>query len=149
MTSLSTLIYYPRSIGLFANGVFSGVGLTMNFVSVPAINATKDPLPSFVRTYKNASKLAIASIFLGTAANAACYYRTNEKKFLYTTLLTFFSFPFTLLFIAPVNNQLFALEKLGEDYDRNKVYALIDKWNKLQALRTITGTAAFIINLVY
>ncbi|KAG2203370.1 hypothetical protein INT47_010068 [Mucor saturninus] len=149
MTSLSTLIYYPRSIGLFANGVFSGIGLTMNGVSVPAIKASKDPLPSFVKTYNNASKMAIASIFIGTAANAACYYRTNDKKFLYTSILTFVSFPFTLLFIAPINNQLFALQKLGDSYDRNEVYALMEKWNKVQAFRTIAGTAAFIINLVY
>lgn len=149
MASLSTLIFYPRSIGLLANGIFSGVGLTMNLVSVPAIKASKDPLPSFVKTYDNASKLAIASIFLGTAANATCYYRTNDIKYLYTTILTFFSFPFTILFMAPVNNKLFALGKLGDGYDRNKVYTLINKWNKLQLLRTITGTAAFVINILY
>jgi uncharacterized membrane protein len=149
MTSLATLIYLPRSIGLFANGVFSGVGFSMNFVSVPAINASKDPLPSFVTTYNNASKLAILTIFVSTAANAVCYYQTKERRFIYSTALSFFSVPFTLLFIKPVNNQLFALQKLGDDYDRQKVRQLVSKWNKLQAARTIAGTAAFLINILY
>lgn len=149
MTSLATLIYLPRSIGLFANGVFSGLGFSMNLISVPAIKASKDPLPSFVTTYNNASKVAILSILISTAANAVCYYKTNEKRFLYSSILSFFSFPFTLLFIKPINNQLFALQKLGDDYDRQKVYQLVAKWNKLQAARTIAGTAAFLINILY
>ncbi|GAA5816471.1 hypothetical protein MFLAVUS_010000 [Mucor flavus] len=147
MTSLATLIYYPRSIGLLTNGFFAGIGLSMSFVSVPAIKASRDPLPSFIKTYKNASVLAVTNIFIGTAANAVCYYHTNSNKFLYAAVLTFFSFPFTVLCIAPVNNQLFAMEKLGDSYDRNKVNKLVEKWNTLQAFRTLTGIAAFVISI--
>lgn len=149
MTSLQTLIYAPRSIALFSTGVFTGLGFSMNLVSVPAIKASKDPLPSFVTTYNNASKVAMLNIFVGTAANAVCYYRTKNNKFLYASILTFFSFPFTLLMIAPVNNQLFAMQKLGDNYDRSKVQALINKWNCLQAFRTLTGTAAFVIGVFF
>ncbi|KAI9343002.1 hypothetical protein BD770DRAFT_398407, partial [Pilaira anomala] len=125
MTSLATLIYYPRSIGLLTNGIFAGLGVTLNCVGVPAIKASSDPLPSFIKTYNNGSKLAMTNIFIGTAANAVCYYNTKRTKYLYAAVLTFFSFPFTLLFIAPVNNELFALEKSGENYDRNKVSSLM------------------------
>lgn len=149
MTSLQTLIYAPRSIALFSTGVFTGLGLTLNLVSVPAIKASKDPLPSFVTTYNNASKLAILNIFVGTVANAVCYHKTKNNKYLYASILTFLSFPFTLLVIAPVNNQLFALEKLGDNYDRSKVQTLVNKWNCLQGFRTVAGTAAFIINVFY
>jgi uncharacterized membrane protein len=149
MTSLATLIYLPRSIGLFANGLFTGIGFSMNLISVPAIRASKDPLPSFITTYNNASKVAVLSIIVSTVANAVCYYKTKERTFIYSTALSAFSFPFTLLFIKPVNNQLFALQKLGDDYDRKKVHDLITKWNKLQAVRTIASTAAFLINILY
>ena len=149
MTSLHTLIYAPRSIALMANGVFTGLGLSMNFVSVPAIKASKDPLPSFVTTYNNAAKIAIISILTGTISHGICYYKTKQNKYLYASLLSFFSMPFTILAIAPVNNQLFALQKLGDDYDRQKVHALINKWNTLQAFRTITGAAAFAITVLY
>ncbi|KAI9366227.1 hypothetical protein BD770DRAFT_375681 [Pilaira anomala] len=110
MTSLATLIYYPRSIGLLANGIFAGLGVTLNCVGVPAIMASRDPLPSFIKTYNNASKIAISSILVGTAANAVCYYSTKRTKYLFVAVLTFFSAPFTVFFIAPVNKELFALE---------------------------------------
>lgn len=150
MTSLQTLIYAPRSIGLLANGVFTGLGVCMNFISVPAIRATKDPLPSFIVTYSNAAKVAVVSIIVGTVSNGICYYKTQEKSFLYASILSFVSMPFTIFCIAPVNNQLFLLQKTdGDNYDRKKVQELMTKWNRLQAFRTVTGAAAFIINILY
>lgn len=149
MTSLQTLIYAPRSIALISNGVFAGLGISMNCVAVPAIKASKDPLPSFVKTYSNGAKVAIVNILIGTISNAVCYYKTQENRFLYASILTFLSIPITAILIAPVNNQLFALQKLGDDYDRAKVQALVAKWNQFQALRTLTGTTAFLINVLY
>ncbi|KAL7314079.1 hypothetical protein PS15m_007734 [Mucor circinelloides] len=149
MSSLATLIYAPRSIGLFANGVFTGLGLCMNGVFVPAIKATKDPLPVFYQVYAKASKIAVLSIVVSTAANAVCYYRTKDTRFIYSTALSFVSLPYTFFCIMPVNNQLFAMEKEGSSYDRKKVEQHITKWNKLQYFRTITGTAAFLINILY
>ncbi|KAL9541543.1 hypothetical protein PS6_010249 [Mucor atramentarius] len=142
MSSLATLIYAPRSIGLFANGVFTGLGLCMNGVFVPAIKATKDPLPVFYQVYAKASKIAVLSIVVSTAANA-------DTRFIYSTALSFVSLPYTFFCIMPVNNQLFAMEKEGSSYDRKKVEQHITKWNKLQYFRTITGTAAFLINILY
>jgi uncharacterized membrane protein len=149
MTSLATLIYLPRSISLFANGIFSGIAVTLNFVCVPAIKASKDPLPSFITTFNNASKMAVFSALVGTAANAVCYYRTNDTRFIHSALLSFSSFPFTVFFLHPVNLQLFALQKDGDDYDTKKAKNLVTKWNKLQHFRTITGLAAFLINILY
>ncbi|KAI8642064.1 hypothetical protein BD408DRAFT_367093 [Parasitella parasitica] len=149
MSSLATLIYAPRSIGLLANGVFTGIGICMNCVCVPAIKSSKDPLPVFYQVYKKTSVIAIASIFVSTAANAVCYNRTKDTRFVYSTALSFLSFPFTVFFMRPVNNRLFAMEKEGDNYDRKKVETHITKWNQLQYFRTLAGTAAFIINILY
>lgn len=149
MTSLQTLIYAPRSIALISNGLFSGLGISLSFVGVPAIKASRDPLPSFIKTYNNGHIVAIFNILVGTISNAVCYYKTKENRFLYASILTFLSVPITAILIVPVNNQLFALQKLGDDYDRVKVQALLTKWNKFQTLRTISGTAAFVINVLY
>lgn len=149
MSSLATLIYTPRSIGLFANGVFTGIGICMNFVCVPAIKSTKDPLPVFYKVYEKTHVIAILSIFVSTAANAVCYYRTKDTRFIYSTALSFLSFPYTILFMRSTNNQIFAIEKEGSSYDRKKVDQLVTKWSKLQSIRTIAGTAAFVINVLY
>lgn len=147
MSSISTLIYYPRSVGLFANGVFAGLGLSGNFVNVPAIRASKDPLPVFYKTYNNGKIIAMASILVSTVSNSICYYRTKDVRFVYAAVLSFVSGPFTALFIAPVNNQLFALE--DKPLDARKVDTLVKKWNKFQYFRTATGVAAFVINISY
>lgn len=149
MSSLATLIYTPRSIGLFANGVFTGIGICMNFVCVPAIKSTKDPLPVFYKVYEKTHVIAILSIFVSTAANAVCYYRTKDTRFIYSTALSFLSFPYTILFMRHTNNQLFAIEKEGSSYDHKKVDQLVTKWSKLQIIRTTAGTAAFVINILY
>ncbi|KAG1032416.1 hypothetical protein G6F43_013776 [Rhizopus delemar] len=145
MTSLSTLIYYPRSISLLSSGIFAGFVLSVLYVSVPSIKASKDPLPAFVTTYGQGAKLAI-NILISSTASGYCYYKTKNLKFLYAALFSAFSIPFTAFFIAPINNQLFALQK-DDSYDINKVYGLVDKWAILHGFRAIAGTAAFIINV--
>ncbi|KAL9555764.1 hypothetical protein MBANPS3_002203 [Mucor bainieri] len=130
MSSLATLIYAPRSIGLFAN-------------------ASKDPLPFFRQVYTRTSQIARLSILVSTVANAVCYYRTKDTRFIYSTALSFVSFPFTILFMMPVNNELLAMDKEGANYDRKQVYQRVVKWNKLQYVRTLSGAAAFLINILY
>ena len=146
MASLSTLIYYPRSISLLSSGIFAGFALSVLYVSVPSIKASKDPLPTFVTTYSQGKKLAMTNILIASTASGYCYYKTKNPKFLYAALFSAFSGPFTVFFVAPVNNQLFALQK-DDPYDVNKVYGLVDKWAILHGIRAIAGAAAFIINV--
>ncbi|RCI06299.1 hypothetical protein CU098_013293 [Rhizopus stolonifer] len=148
-TSLYSLIYVPRSIALLSSGLFAGASISINYTNVPAIKASKDPLPVFVKTYKQGAKQAITEILVSTAAGAACYYYTHDKRFVYASIASFFSAPFTAFAIAPVNNQLFALEKQGDNYDRKKVYELVKKWNKLHAVRTCASIIAFLIHVLY
>ncbi|ORE04939.1 hypothetical protein BCV72DRAFT_6374 [Rhizopus microsporus var. microsporus] len=147
MTSLATLIYYPRSIGLLSTGLFSGMTAGVLTISVPAIKASKDPLPAFVTTYKQGAKFAMVTILTATASNGYCYYKTKNNKYLYAALLAFFSAPWTAFVIAPVNNQLFALQK-DSTYDVNQVNQFVDKWAVLHSARAIAGAAAFLVSVV-
>lgn len=149
MSTLSSLIYYPRSISLFANGAFVGISICMNFINVPAIKASRDPLPVFLTTYKRGSKIAISSIIIASASNALCYYRTENLRFLYASLFTAAVIPYTLLFMKPTNNQLFALEKDGTNYDRKKVDQLVTQWDQRQYIRTAASISAFLLNILY
>jgi uncharacterized membrane protein len=148
MSTLSTLIYYPRSLALYANGAFVGLSLTMNLVTIPSIKSSKDPLPVFLNTYIRGSRLAIPSILVTSASNAVCYYHTKNPRFLYASILIAAVIPYTMLFIAPINNQLFALEKDGNNYDRKRVDQLLIKWNKRQYVRTIASSASFLLTVL-
>ncbi|CEG68236.1 hypothetical protein RMATCC62417_04537 [Rhizopus microsporus] len=147
MTSLATLIYYPRSIGLLSTGLFSGMTAAVLTISVPAIKASKDPLPTFVTTYKQGAKFAMATILTATVSNGYCYYKTKDNKYLYAALLAFFSGPWTAFVIAPVNNRLFALQKDGS-YDINQVNQIVDKWAVLHSVRAIAGAGAFLVSVM-
>ncbi|KAG1174672.1 hypothetical protein G6F70_004664 [Rhizopus microsporus] len=142
-----TLIYYPRSIGLLSTGLFSGMTAAVSTISVPSIKASKDPLPTFVTTYKQGAKFAITTILTATVSNGYCYYKTKDNKYLYAALLAFFSGPWTAFVIAPVNNQLFALQK-DDSYNINQVNQLVDKWAVLHSVRAIAGAAAFLVSVM-
>ncbi|KAI9486210.1 MAG: hypothetical protein EXX96DRAFT_548130 [Benjaminiella poitrasii] len=146
---MSMNLYYPKTIGLISTGLFAGFSLCLNFVNVPSIRASKDPLPVFCKTYSNGARFAIVSIFIGAASNALCYYYTRKTNFLYSSLLMFAVPPFTIAAIAPTNNKLFAMESQGDNYDRKKVYDLVAKWNKLQWVRTTCGITAFLFRILY
>ncbi|CAO3677013.1 unnamed protein product [Rhizopus stolonifer] len=147
MASLNALIHYPRSIAVLSSGIFAGTSLSILYASVPAIKASKDPLPSFVVTYNKGKNIAIINILVSTIAYGYCYYETKEKKYLYSAILSFFSGPFTAFFIAPINNQLFALQK-EKSYDVDQVKKLVDRWQVLHAARFIAPAIAFAINVI-
>ncbi|KAJ2727169.1 hypothetical protein GGI07_000053 [Coemansia sp. Benny D115] len=58
-------IYYPLASSLFSNGLFAGLGYTMNFVSVPCIKASPDPLNVFATNLEKAAKIGILTSIVG------------------------------------------------------------------------------------
>ncbi|OBZ87976.1 hypothetical protein A0J61_03975 [Choanephora cucurbitarum] len=138
----------PRTFALFATGIFSGTTFCVSYASIPAILASKDPLPAFVQTYKKGATIAI-SIVISAISNGACYYYLKDPRFIWSGFFSFLCIPITKFLIMPINNQLFAMEKLGDDYDRNKVYQLVNKWSSMHALRTLSAFVAFAIHVLY
>ncbi|KAI8099103.1 uncharacterized protein BX664DRAFT_320392 [Halteromyces radiatus] len=141
-------LVYARGISLVANGIFAGLGLSMNGVSVPTMRATKDPLPVFTTTYKNGSKIAIASIVISSVCHFYIYHQTNNKHALWCGILSFVSFPFTIQFMRPINNELFALADQNST-DTKKIDTLVTSWDHHQWFRTMAGLSALMINVFY
>ncbi|KAI8380932.1 uncharacterized protein BYT42DRAFT_564708 [Radiomyces spectabilis] len=135
--------YIARTVAVASTGILTGFGWTLNTVTVPAIQATSDPVPAFVRTYKNASKFAVSHIIIAAVSNGLCYYQNRQSRYFYGMIFSAALVPFTILFIKPINDQLFALEG-KENYDRKKAYQLVQRWNKLQWFRTLSSTVAFV-----
>ncbi|KAI9015757.1 hypothetical protein CLU79DRAFT_765676 [Phycomyces nitens] len=149
-------LHYAQSTALLANGVFAGLGLCVNLVCVPAIRSAVNPTAVFHTVYKTASKIAISTIVISSAAHFYTYYQTRQIRSLYLGLLSFASFPYTVIFMMPTNNRLFALDATAspEHYaatspQKKEALALINKWNKAQLFRTTTGVAAFLIGVLY
>ncbi|KAI8367193.1 hypothetical protein EDC96DRAFT_543928 [Choanephora cucurbitarum] len=139
----------PRTLALFTTGIFSGITFSIGYASVPAILASKDPLPAFIQIYKKGATIAMSTIAISAISNGACYYYLKDPRFIWSGFFSFLCIPITKFLIMPINNQLFAMEKLGDDYDRNKVYQLVKKWSSMHALRTVSAFVAFAIHALY
>jgi hypothetical protein len=116
--------------------------------SVPCIKASNDPLPVFTTTYNNASKVAIVNILVSSGAHFFIYYKTRNQRALWCGLLSAFSIPFTVLFMKPINDQLFALSK-SKSTNFTQILDLVDAWDRRQWFRTVTGNLAFLLNVFY
>lgn len=64
------------------------------------------------------------------------------------SIMTFSFIPYTLFFIKPVNDALFAIEDKDKSSQDNRIRTLVKKWNKLQYVRTIFGIGVFVGTLV-
>ncbi|CAO3632813.1 unnamed protein product [Cunninghamella echinulata] len=130
-------LVYARGISLVSNGIFAGLGLCMNLVSVPSLRATSDPLPAFKTVYDRGSKIAILNILIATGSHFYIYYKTRNIRSLWCGVFTSFSIPFTIFFMKPINDRLFALHSIRSK-DNNTAYELISRWDNRQWLRTVT-----------
>ncbi|KAI7854518.1 hypothetical protein BDC45DRAFT_508547 [Circinella umbellata] len=132
-----------------ANGIFAGLGLTLSTVTVPALRAAGYPPGAWAVTYNNGHYIGIASIFISSAAHFYTYYLTKSQRSLCCGILSFISFPFTILFMRPTNDRLLAINRNPTIADPKEVVQLVEKWNKFQMFRTVTGTLAFVLTIFY
>jgi hypothetical protein len=126
----------------FSSGIFAGLGTTISLVSVPSILSSSDPLPSWKRLYNLGKNVALTTIVVSSGASIKCFLDSNDVNYLYCGAILLVVPIFTLIFIKPVNDQLFNCRN-----DDKQVIGLIQKWNRLQWIRTILGVSAFVFNL--
>jgi uncharacterized membrane protein len=126
---------------LTAAALFTGAAFYVNFAEQPARLTLDDRAlltqwkPAYKRGYMMQASLAIAGFVLGALA----YWQTGRLPFLIGALLMLANWPWTLLAILPTNKILMATEPAAAG---PKTRALLMKWNRLHAVRTVLGTFA-------
>lgn len=95
-------------------------------------------------SYKRATVMQVTLAVLSTAAGIASWLMSGEVTWLVGTLLIFSVIPFALIAILPTNNKL-----LNPNLDRasDATRALLQKWVRLHAVRSILSLAASIVFL--
>ncbi|KAI9317028.1 hypothetical protein BX666DRAFT_135397 [Dichotomocladium elegans] len=155
----SNIIPYLRATAITANGIYAGLALTVTFVGTPMLRATGYPIAGWASLYGRGAKMAVSSVVVATSAYLSLFYYTSEKRFLVSGILAFFSAPWTILVMVPTNRRLQAINaaranpntnqtKAGDsDMQRDEVKPLIEKWDKLNTVRTVTGTVSFLLTV--
>ncbi|KAL1932671.1 hypothetical protein VTP01DRAFT_8349 [Rhizomucor pusillus] len=137
-----------HSLAVAANGIFAGLGVSINFVVIPVLRALGYPAKGWAVTYDRGKYVAISTILVSSISHFYLYHKTGQSRALYCGLLSLVSAPYTALAMKPTNTRLQELEKSKVNVNMNESQALIEKWNMLQWFRTIVGNAAFALALI-
>jgi hypothetical protein len=129
--------------------LYSGAAFYINYAEQPARLGLDDRSllaewkPAYKRGYVMQASLAVIGFLLGVVA----WWATNTLAFLVGALLIVANWPWTLLGILPTNKALMATDPADAGPGTR---ALLLKWNRLHAVRTVLGglaVAAFLVAL--
>ncbi len=121
--------------------LFTGAAFYINVAEQPARLGLDDRAllqewkPAYKRGFAMQATLAVLGFILGGWA----FYVTRDWRWLAGAVVLVANWPYTLLFILPVNDELMSITIERAD---EKSTALIRKWGSLHAVRTFLGAAA-------
>jgi hypothetical protein len=135
--------------GQFAFGVaalFAGAAMYINVVEHPARMLLDDRalLTQWKSAYKRGFAMQAPLAVIGSLAAVLAWWQTQEWAWLLGAGVLITNWPFTILGIMPTNRRLTASDPaVAGPADR----ALLERWARLHAVRTVLGLAATIIFL--
>lgn len=123
-------------------GLFAGAALYINLAEHPARMecGTALAVRQFAPSYRRAALMQATLAIVGLASAVGAWWRGSGVAVLTGGLLLGAVVPFTLLVVRPVNHRLFA-HRVG--VDSVEATALLRRWGRLHAVRTILGLLAF------
>ena len=119
------------------------MGATLNLAAVPAILATTDPIPAWKAVYQRGKTIAFLTIFTSAPAALYLFYKKGDLRFLASATLNILVVPFTLKFMKPTNDALFALKRVKPEEIGKAERKLLVTWSGLQWVRTVLAISAF------
>jgi hypothetical protein len=121
--------------------IFTGAAFYINFAEQPARLSLDNRalLQEWKPAYKAGFAMQATLAVLGFVLGVLEWLLSGEIAWLIGGLVLLANWPFTLLYIMPVNNILMATPV---DQAGAQTRALIERWGRLHAVRTALGAAA-------
>jgi len=127
-------------------GLFSGASIYINLVEHPARMScgTAAAIAEWAPSYKRATVIQASLAALGFLSALAAWLRGAGIVWLVSGVLIGLVIPVTLIVILPTNRKLLDpnLEK-----ESNEARQLLERWNKLHAVRSVLSLASFLVCL--
>jgi uncharacterized membrane protein len=129
-------------VALVCAVLFAGAEACLTFVEHPARVScgTSVALAEFRPSYRRGAVMQASLAIAGLAAGVIAWTMVRDARLLAAALLLGSLVPFTLLVILPTNKRLL---DPSLDASSAKATALLRRWGRLHAVRTIVGLAAF------
>jgi hypothetical protein len=140
------MLHALRILAVLAAALFAGAALYINIAEHPARlkldtrAAASQWAPSYTRATWMQAPLAVVSLGCGIAA----WLMGGGAGWIVAALLIGLVVPFTYLGIMPTNK---ALLTPGRDLGSPDTRALLERWGKLHAVRTVLSLAATLLYL--
>ena len=134
-------------IAILCTTLFTGAAIYVSLAEHPARMACGTELAAteWAPSYKRAARMQAPLAMLGTLTALISWRLTDSLLWLVGALLILAVIPFTLIVIRPTN-------KLFQDVARDRVSAetraLLEKWGKLHAVRSILSLIASAVLLI-
>jgi hypothetical protein len=128
-------------LALLIAGIFTGAALYINFAEQPARLALDDSalLIEWKLAYRRGFLLQAPLAVLGCLLGIWAWHSTGRMAFLVGALLMIANWPWTLFVIARINARLMAIAPRDANGESR---ALMVRWNRVHAVRTILGCLA-------
>lgn len=124
-----------------SSSLFSGAAIYLSLVEHPARMACSLEVGAaeFAASYRRAVPMQVSLALVATITGVASWWFSGNWCWLIGALLIFSVIPFTLLAIAPTNEQL-----LAPDLDKSSPAArlLLQRWGRLHAVRSVVSLVA-------
>jgi hypothetical protein len=131
-------------IAVLAATFFAGAAVYINLVEHPARLSVSTELAAmqWAPSYKLATVMQASLAITATLAGLLAWILGAGPLWLLGALLIFAVVPVTFVIIMPTNKLLLAP---GRDLSSNETRALLIKWGRLHAIRSMLGLAASIV----
>ena len=138
------MITAVQFIAALSTTLFAGASIYINFVEHPARMGcdTKTAATVWAPSYKRATVMQASLAIIGFLSGLAVGILSGGVMWLVGALFIGLVVPFTFIAIMPTNKQLLMP---GRDLTSNETRALLEKWNRLHAVRSVLSFIAAVV----
>jgi len=141
------MLHLSQFIATICCAIFAGASIYINIVEHPAHMSCGTQIAGTVwaQIYKRAPVMQAPLVLLSFLAGVSAWLLSGGIMWFAGAVLIGSVVPFTFIVIMPTNHQLLAP---GRDFGSAETRALLTKWNRLHAVRSLLGLLASVVYLI-